>query len=183
MVPINPLVQMDSYLIFFRKFWHIVGPNVVSAVLEFFSSAKFTIGCNPSFIGLIPKMVDARFIKYFCPIRLIGCRYKIVGGKILSNRLSYVVGDLVSIEQSAFVRGRQILDGPMILKGLNSWCNNKKKKAMLFKVDFEKAYDLVRWNFIDNFLHGFGFRERWRKWITRCLSSSRGFVLVNGIPT
>ncbi|GJZ66329.1 RNA-directed DNA polymerase, eukaryota [Tanacetum coccineum] len=50
----------------------------------------------------------------FRPISLIGCHYKIVG-KIFMNRLSSVIGSLVSKEQSAFIRGRQILDGPMIL--------------------------------------------------------------------
>lgn len=49
-------------------------------------------------------------------------------------RLSIVVGDLVSVEQSAFVYGCQILDGSMIMNEMISWCNEKKKKAMVFKV-------------------------------------------------
>ncbi|GJW76412.1 RNA-directed DNA polymerase, eukaryota, partial [Tanacetum coccineum] len=69
-------------------------------------------GCNSSFITLIPKVNDAKFIKDFRPISLIECQYKIVG-KFLANRLSSVIGSLVSKEQSAFIRGRQILDGPM----------------------------------------------------------------------
>nr|GEY27882.1 RNA-directed DNA polymerase, eukaryota [Tanacetum cinerariifolium] len=54
---------------------------------------------------------------------------------------------------------------------------------MIFKVDFEKAYDSVRWDFIDDILRRFSFREKWCKWIQSCLYSSWGLVLVYGSPT
>ncbi|GKC21548.1 RNA-directed DNA polymerase, eukaryota, reverse transcriptase zinc-binding domain protein [Tanacetum coccineum] len=54
---------------------------------------------------------------------------------------------------------------------------------MLFKVDFGKAYDSVRWDFLDDILKKFGFGEKWCKWIQSCLRSSRGSVIVNGSPT
>nr|GEY00857.1 RNA-directed DNA polymerase, eukaryota, reverse transcriptase zinc-binding domain protein [Tanacetum cinerariifolium] len=38
---------------------------------------------------------------------------------------------------------------------------NKKKQYMIFKVDFEKAYDSVRWDFIDDILRRFSFEEKW----------------------
>nr|GEZ89313.1 RNA-directed DNA polymerase, eukaryota, reverse transcriptase zinc-binding domain protein [Tanacetum cinerariifolium] len=50
-------------------------------------------------------------------------------------------------------------------------------------VDFKKAYDSVRCDFIDDILRRFGFGEKWCKWIQSCLYSSRGSVLVNGSPT
>ncbi|GJX72023.1 RNA-directed DNA polymerase, eukaryota [Tanacetum coccineum] len=148
----------------------------------FFRSGRFPKGCNPSFIALIPKVNDTKFVKDFHPISLIGCQYKIVG-KILANRLSRVIGRLVSKEQSAFICGRQILDGPMILSEVIEWCNQKKKKAMIFKVDFEKAYDSVRWDFLDMIMLRFGFGDTWRDWIKGCLISSSASILVNGSPT
>ncbi|GJX91700.1 hypothetical protein Tco_0345026 [Tanacetum coccineum] len=50
---------------------------------------------------------------------------------------------LISDVQSAFIANRQILDGSFILNELISWCKFKKFKAMVFKVDFKKAYDSV----------------------------------------
>ncbi|KAL4565978.1 hypothetical protein LXL04_030086 [Taraxacum kok-saghyz] len=48
-------------------------------------------------------------------------------------------------EQSAtFIKGRCILDGPMILNEVMNWYLTKKMKLMVFKVDFEKAYDSLR---------------------------------------
>nr|GEV06250.1 RNA-directed DNA polymerase, eukaryota [Tanacetum cinerariifolium] len=56
---------------------------------------------------------------------------------------------------------RQILDGPFILNEVLQWCKIKKKQALIFKVDFEKAYDSVRWDFLDEVLNKFGFGEKW----------------------
>ncbi|GJX91805.1 RNA-directed DNA polymerase, eukaryota [Tanacetum coccineum] len=104
-------------------------------------------GCNSSFVSLIPKVLDAKFVSDFRPISLIGSMYKVIT-KILANRLSSVISDIVSDVQTAFVSNRQILDGPFIINELLSWCKRKKKRAMLFKVDFAKAYDSVRWDFL-----------------------------------
>ncbi|GJR52275.1 RNA-directed DNA polymerase, eukaryota [Tanacetum coccineum] len=59
----------------------------------------------------------------------------------------------------------------------------KKSKAMIFKVDFEKAYDSVRWDFLDMILHRFGFGDTWREWKKGCLVSSSALILVNESPT
>ncbi|GKB61529.1 nucleotide-binding alpha-beta plait domain-containing protein [Tanacetum coccineum] len=96
----------------------------------------------------------------FRPISLIGSLYKIIA-KILANRLVGVLGDLVNEVQSAFVADRQILDGPFILDEVLQWCRRKKKHALIFKVDFEKAFDSVRWDFVDDVLNKFGFGERY----------------------
>nr|GEZ21221.1 RNA-directed DNA polymerase, eukaryota [Tanacetum cinerariifolium] len=61
--------------------------------------------------------------------------------KILANRLVVVLGGLVNEIQSAFVADKQILDGPFILNELVQWCKKKKKQLLVFKVDFEKAFD------------------------------------------
>ncbi|GJV26975.1 RNA-directed DNA polymerase, eukaryota, partial [Tanacetum coccineum] len=87
---------------------------------------------------------------------------------------------LVSDVQSAFVSNRQILDDPFILNELISWCKNKNTKAMIFKIDFEKAFDLVRWDFLDTIINNFGFGPKWRSWIQGCLNSAMGSILVNG---
>ncbi|GJU27324.1 RNA-directed DNA polymerase, eukaryota [Tanacetum coccineum] len=167
---------------FFRHFWYLVEKDVIDAVSYFFSYADIPRGCNSSFIALIPKIPDANVVKDFRPISLIGSLYKIIA-KILTNRLVNVLGGLVNEVQSAFVANRQILDGPFIINELFQWCKSKKKQTLIFKVDFEKAYDSVRWDFLDEVLSKFGFGEKWRKWIQCCLHSSRGSIIINGSPT
>nr|GFC31275.1 RNA-directed DNA polymerase, eukaryota [Tanacetum cinerariifolium] len=131
---------------------------------------------------LISKVPYANLVKDFRPISLIGSIYKIIA-KILTNRLINVLGDIVSEVQPAFVVGRQILDGPFILNEVLHWCSKRKHKSLIFKVDFEKAYDSVRWDFLDDVLKKFGFGNKWCNWIQCCLKSSRGSILVNESPT
>ncbi|GKA53134.1 RNA-directed DNA polymerase, eukaryota, reverse transcriptase zinc-binding domain protein, partial [Tanacetum coccineum] len=136
---------------FYRRFWNLIECDVVNAVKWFFLHERIPSGGNSSFITLIPKVSNANMVKDFRPISLIGSVYKIVA-KILANRLVLVLGDLVSDTQSAFLKERQILDGPFILNEMIQWCKKKKKQSMIFKVDFEKAYDSVRWDFFDTIL-------------------------------
>ncbi|GJY15544.1 RNA-directed DNA polymerase, eukaryota, reverse transcriptase zinc-binding domain protein [Tanacetum coccineum] len=167
---------------FYRHFWPVIEHDVYMAVNHFFIHGEIPPGCNSSFIALIPKVPDANLVKDFRPISLIGSIYKIIA-KILSNRLVNVLGDIVNEVQSAFIAERQMLDGPFILNEILQWCTKKKKKTLIFKVDFEKAFDSIRWDFLDDVLKEFGFRCKWRNWIQSCLTSSKGSILVNGCPT
>ncbi|GJX36859.1 putative RNA-directed DNA polymerase, eukaryota, reverse transcriptase zinc-binding domain protein [Tanacetum coccineum] len=173
----------DGYTFeFFRKYWNFVGPDFCEAVEYFFETGLFSKGCNSSFVALIPKVADAKFVNDFRPISLIGSVYKVVT-KVLANRLALVIADLVSDTQSAFVANRQILDGPFILNEILHWCKRKKKQAMFFKVDFAKAYDSVRWDYLLDVLEAFGFGQTWCKWIRGTFSSARVSILVNGSPS
>ncbi|GJV73341.1 RNA-directed DNA polymerase, eukaryota [Tanacetum coccineum] len=167
---------------FYRRFWYLIESDVYDAVRYFFTYDDIPKGCNSSFIALIPKIPDANLVKDFRPISLVGSLYKIIA-KIMANRLVGVLGDIVSEVQSAFIADRQILDGPFILNEVLQWCKVKQKHALIFKVDFEKAYDSVRWDFLDDVLSKFGFGGKWCKWIQCCLRSSRGSIIINGSPT
>nr|GEV92756.1 hypothetical protein [Tanacetum cinerariifolium] len=118
-----------------------------SGIDKYHGPNGFTFGFYRRFWNLIENDVyDA--VK---PISLIGSLYKIVA-KILANRLVGVLGDIVNEVQSAFIARRQILDGPFILNEALQWCKIKNKQSLIFKVDFEKAYDSVQWDFLDYIL-------------------------------
>ncbi|XP_058759055.1 uncharacterized protein LOC131632268 [Vicia villosa] len=59
----------------------------------------------------------------------------------------------------------------------------QRREALLFKADFEKAFDTVDWKFLDYMMEKMGFSEKWRNWISECLRTSKISVLVNGSPT
>jgi len=54
---------------------------------------------------------------------------------------------------------------------------------MLFKVDFEKAYDSIDWIYLDTIMSQMGFPTLWRKWMKECIGTASTSVLVNGSPT
>nr|GEZ20116.1 RNA-directed DNA polymerase, eukaryota [Tanacetum cinerariifolium] len=108
--------------------------------------------------------------------------YKVVT-KILANRLAMVISDIVSNNQSAFIAGRHILDGPFIINEILDWCKRRCKKVMFFKVDFVKAYDSVRWEYLIDVLKAFGFGLNWCQWIQGTFCFAKASILVNGSPT
>ena len=108
--------------------------------------------------------------------------YKIIA-KLLANRLRMVISSVVSETQSAFVQNRQILDGILIANEVVDEARKLKKELMLFKVDFEKAYDSVDWGYLDSVMEGMSFPVLWRKWIRECVGTATASVLVNGCPT
>ena len=55
-------------------------------------------------------------------------------------------------------------------------------EGVVLKIDFEKAYDHLEWDFIDHVLEKKGFGERWRKWMKGCLSSSNFSIMIHGRP-
>nr|GFA34123.1 RNA-directed DNA polymerase, eukaryota, reverse transcriptase zinc-binding domain protein [Tanacetum cinerariifolium] len=146
------------------RFWNIVGPDLCLAVEWFFHHASFPIGCNSSFIALIPKTLNQKSVGEYRPISLIGSIYKVVT-QILANRLSTVIADIISNVQTAFLPNRQILDGPFIINELLARCHKKKYSAMVFKIDFAKAYDYIRWDYLGDVLKSFGFGVKWCSWI------------------
>nr|GEX53743.1 RNA-directed DNA polymerase, eukaryota, reverse transcriptase zinc-binding domain protein [Tanacetum cinerariifolium] len=134
---LETMVSMDEI-----KAVDLLKPDIQSFFVRFFFVGTFPKGSNSAFITLIPNVSNPLFIKDYRPISLIGIHYKIVA-KILANRLSKVIDSIISPEQSAFITGRQILDGPFILSETIDWYKKRKKKMMLFKVNFEKAFDYV----------------------------------------
>jgi hypothetical protein len=139
-------------------------------------------GINNTFVALIPKIDSPQCLNDFRPISLVGSIYKILA-KVLANRLKIVIGTVVSDTQIAFVKNRQILDGILIANEVVDEARKARKELMLFKVDFEKAYDSVDWGYLDAVMHKMEFPVLWRKWIKECVSTATVSILVNGSPT
>ncbi|GJX11722.1 putative RNA-directed DNA polymerase, eukaryota, reverse transcriptase zinc-binding domain protein [Tanacetum coccineum] len=139
-------------------------------------------GCNASFVVLIPKKNDPLSFSDYRPISLIGCVYKVIS-KLLSSRLARVIDSVVGPNQSAFIEGRQILDGCLIANEIIRMASLENQKLLLFKVDFEKTFDSVNWKFLLSVMRQMGFGLKWRKWIYSCLSSASISVMINGSPS
>lgn len=96
-----------------KKCWHFIGDDFVDLVKSFFEIGRLPHGVNMTWVTLIPKIQDVKEIKDFRPISMVGCIYKVIAN-LLSERLKPVMHLLVGDTQSAFVGGRQILDGALI---------------------------------------------------------------------
>lgn len=105
---------------------------MIEFVNHFHSHSNNPVGCNATFFTVILKIRDPKNVKDFRPISLIGCQYKIIG-KLLANWLATVIGSVVSLEQSTFIKGRKILDGSFLLNEVVSWCKGLKNPLLTSK--------------------------------------------------
>jgi hypothetical protein len=113
---------------------------------------------------------------------LVGSLYKILA-KILANRLQVVISSVIAESQTAFVKDRQILDGLLIANEVVDEARRAKKELLLFKLDFEKAYESVDWGYLDAVMGKMDFSPLWRKWMREYVCIAAASVLVNGSPT
>lgn len=156
--------------------------EIMNFMKEFHSNSKLGFGVNCSFATLVPKKDNLADIGDFKPISLINYVYKILS-KVLANRFKQVLPAVVDHVQSAFLGGRSIMNGVLIANEVVDWWKKSKKKGLILKLDFEKVYDSVNWNFLLQMLEKFGFGSKWIGWMKECLASARVSVLVNGSPT
>ncbi|XP_039048924.1 uncharacterized protein LOC120189810 [Hibiscus syriacus] len=167
---------------FFKKFWLVIKEDVMMFMSDFYWGRIEDPSFNNSFIALIPKTGEAVSPEDFRPISLVGSLYKIVS-RVMAKRMGICIKEVVGENQFAFTSGKQIADCVLIANEVIDDLSKKKKKALLFKADFRKAYDSVDWNFLNLILKKMGFGKRWRKWVQFCISTSSIVVLVNGYPS
>jgi len=181
------------HLGFIKDFWSDLKSDILRFVSEFHRNGRLSKGINSTFITLIPKVDNPQRLNDFRPIALVGRLYKILA-KVLANRLRKVMSTVISDSQSAFVKDRQILDGILIANEVVDEAVNikplekislspVKKDFLLFKVDFEKAYDSMDWGYLDSIMGRMSFPTMWRKWMNECVCTVTTSILVNGCPT
>jgi Reverse transcriptase (RNA-dependent DNA polymerase) len=88
---------------------NLFSDDVMSLVNIFYLHELDLKRINLASISLIPKNTDATTITQFRPISLINCSIKILT-KLLIERLSPLMNDLISSTQTTYIKGRYIMD-------------------------------------------------------------------------
>jgi hypothetical protein len=167
---------------FIKEFWDLLKGDVHIMFDQFHGNSRLPKGMFSFFLTLIPKVSSPQSLGDFRPISLLGCLYKLVA-KVLTACLAKVIGVLIPNTQSTFIKGRQLVDGVVVVNKVIDFAKKLKKECLIFKVDFEKAYDSVDWGFLDYMLRRVGFGDKWCSWMKACVCSGNMSVLVNGSPT
>ena len=147
--------------LFYQKFWHIIGNDVINVVLDLLNTGNMVFDINYTHIVLIPKVKSPEKMSDYRPISLYNVIYKIIS-KVLANRLKLILPQLISPTQSAFVSGCLITDNVLVAyETLHAMHSRKKGKkgALALKLDVSKAYDRVEWSFLMGMIIKLGFLE------------------------
>ncbi|KAL8129017.1 hypothetical protein V2J09_018172 [Rumex salicifolius] len=102
----------------------------------------FPSSCADSFLFPISKINVSKTINYLRPIALLNVSFKLPT-KVLVNRIKPIPPKLISLTQSSIILGRQIIDNIVVVQEV--------LHSMRSRAD-EKAYERVRWEFLEDTL-------------------------------
>ncbi|KZV18919.1 hypothetical protein F511_17825 [Dorcoceras hygrometricum] len=171
----------DGYsALFYSSCWDIIKEDLFQAVLEFFEGRPLPRSFTATSIVLIPKSDNAQKWSEFRPISLCNVCNKIIS-KLLATRLRPLLDQIISPQQSGFVKGRQISDNILLAQEMVHNLNYHIRGGnALLKLDMAKAYDRVQWGFLIQVLAAFGFSGKVQQLFLACINNCWFSVNING---
>ncbi len=163
---------------FYQVFWEIIKDDLMTLFKEFHNGTFPLFSLNFGIIVLLPKSADAKQIQQYRPICLLNVSFKIFT-KIGTNRITSVAHKVIRPTQTAFLLGRNIMEGVVILHESIHELHKKNMDGVIFKFDFEKAYDKVKWQFLQQTLRMKGFSQQWCHWISKMVEGGSVHIKVN----
>lgn len=165
---------------FYKSAWSIMGNEVVLAISRFFSMPYMPSSTNSTILTLVPKFPGATITKDYRPISCCNTLYK-VNSKLLVSRLKPLQQKIILPNQTAFIKGRQLLENCLLASELVSgYHKNKGPKRVTLKVDIAKAFDTIRWDFIRDCLYALHLPEVFISWLKECITTTAYSVGING---
>lgn len=165
---------------FFQHYWDVVGSDVTEAILLFFRSGILPKSWNSTVLSLIPKSQAPSTIKDFRPITCCNVVYKCIA-KILASRVQAILPGLISPCQSAFIKGKSIVDNILLMQEVvKNYHKNEGSPRCAIKMDIMKAYDSVDWAFLFDIMSLMEFRHQYILWVKVCVSTPMFSITING---
>jgi hypothetical protein len=87
---------------------------------------------------------------------------------------------VISPTQTAFIKGRLILDGALALHEILDEIKFSGHRAVILKLDFEKAYDRVSWAFLQTVLSRKGFESGNVHRLMQLVTGAQTAIQING---
>ena len=135
---------------FYEHFFDILREELCELYNNMVLSRKQPESQKNAIVKLLFKKGDHRKLKNWRPISLLNVDYKILS-KIMTTRLSIVMGKLVPTEQKCAVKGRHMTD---IIRNIDSY--RQSKTGYIVLLDQTKAFDKVSHKYLFKTLQTLG---------------------------
>ncbi|CAM4564761.1 unnamed protein product, partial [Caretta caretta] len=178
-MPTNKSPGMDRLTVeFYRAFWDILGPDLVTVWAESLQSGVLPLSCRRAVLALLPKKGDLRDLRNWRPVSLLSTYYKIVA-KAISLRLGSAMADMVHPDQTYTVPGRSIFDNLFLVRDLLELRRRDGLSFALLSLDQEKAFDRVDHGYLLSTLQAFGFGPQFVSFLRVLYASAECLVRLN----
>ncbi|XP_060195442.1 uncharacterized protein LOC132624727 [Lycium barbarum] len=166
--------------VFYQACWEIIGEDVTNMVKAFFCGVELPKFVTHTNLVLLPKKEMVNTFSDMRPISLSNFVNKIFS-RLIHERLVSKLSDIISLNQSGFVKDRSIVENILLTQEIVSDIRLRTKDAnVIIKLDMEKAYDRVSWLFLTKVLRQMGFSEKMIDMVYRIVNNNWYSVLVNG---
>lgn len=147
---------------------------------EFFSTGKLLKQLNANALMLLLKGENPQTMREYRPLACCNVLLKIIT-KILSNRLRPILEKVVSPVQGAVVEGRLSNHNVFLCQELLSKYGRKGvSPRCTLKIDIQKAYDMLCWDFLQAVMEGLRFPAQFISWVLTCVTTVHFSVVLNG---
>lgn len=182
-IPADRAPGPDGFIgAFYHIAWPIIKGDTMAALMKLYvGDGRGFDKLNRAHTVLIPKKPDATEIVDYRPKSLPHSFAKLFA-KILASRARPRMSEIVAINQSAFIKVRNIHDNFLLVRHVARKLHARKEKGLFLKLDITKAFDALSWPFLLENLRARGFGHRWIGWISILLQSANTRVVVNGVP-
>ena len=168
---------------FYKLFYIDIKQLLLSSINYELHTGKLSIEKRRGILTLIPKKDKNRlFLKNWRPLTLLNTDYKIIA-TILAHRIKGSLPIIIDEDQTGYIKGRFIGTNIRLIEDIIIFTNENKVKGILLTIDFEKAFDSLRWSFILKALEAFGFGEKLQFYIKTMYNDISTTVVNNGFTS
>ena len=168
---------------FYNTFWTEIKTPLLSSVTFAKVTNQLSISQKQAIIKLTEKKDrDKRYIKNWRPISLLNVDTKLIS-KTLASRLKDVLPSIISHQQIAYVKNRNISESGRLISDILEICNNQNINGYMLTMDIEKAFDTLDHNFLLTVLEKIGFGKNFISWIKIILANQESCVINGGSTT
>ena len=165
---------------FYQYFWLNIKVLVHESIKYAIENKQLSCEQRRGVLRLIPKKgKDLANVKNWRPISLLNTDYKILA-HVLANRLQKVLPEVISKDQSGYLKGRNISTNIRSIFDIIDYVEKSNTSGLLAFLDFEKAFDKLNWTFIQKALSHFGFGLKFREYVSTLYTKIESCIINNG---